>query len=341
MRRASEPAPVELNYTGLLLNKYLAPASILNIPASTGCYWGKCRFCNYHDFYSVIDPANLSSLLDRLGRTHETRYFFLAQSTLNYEQVMALPTFSSHHPAYLWGSLARIDEQATTESVAPLYAAGCRKLSLGLETRSQLLREKMNKGRLSQDFEDFLRHCHAQGIGIEIFLVAGYPGETIKDVQQTLDFIHRFLPYIDTLSANQFSLVCNSALYLMMRKKDEYVIEKGELSFHDILDQHRSWRYRDNKKATMQERTTSIFWKGLIDIIEQSSSHIWRGNTASRCGFPRIPEHHFLYCASRDRLRHLDAVASVKQRLAPLNIGDQILSLDFETMTIADISDES
>ncbi len=340
MGRGSDPIPLDLDYSSLSLEKYMAPASILNIPASTGCYWGKCRFCNYHDFYSVLDPAGLSSLLERMGRIHETRYFFLAQSTLNYDQVMALPAFSSHHTDYVWGSLARADNQATIASVARLYAAGCRKLSLGLETRSPTLREKMHKGQLSQDFEGFLRQCHAQGIGIELFFVVGYPGETMRDVRQTLGFIRRFLPYIDTLSANRFSLVCNSASFATMRKKKEYIIEEGALLFYDVLDQHRSWRYRDKNKAKLHDRRIGVFWKGLIEIIEESSSHIWRGNTASRCGFPRLPEHHFLYCASRDQLKHLDAVASVQQRLVPLTIGDQILSIDFETMTIANISDE-
>jgi radical SAM superfamily enzyme YgiQ (UPF0313 family) len=341
MARGSDPVPLDLDYADLFLEKYMAPASIVNIPASTGCYWGKCRFCNYHDVYSVLDPARLSSLLERMGRVHETSYFFLAQSTLNYEQVMALPTFSSHHSAYVWGSLARIDEQATVGSVAPLYAAGCRKLSLGLETRSPALREKMHKGHLSRDFERFLRLCHDKGIGIEIFLIVGYPGETLRDVRQTLGFIRRFLPYIDTLSANQFSLVCNSVSFTTMLKKREYILEEGKLSFYDVMDQHRTWRYRDGKREILHQRRVGIFWKGLIDIIEESSSHIWRGNTASRCGFPRLPEHHFLYCASRDQLRHLEAVASVQQQLVPLTIGDQIVSVDFETMTVANISDES
>jgi len=341
MGRGSDPIPLDLDYSDLFLQNYMAPAPIVNIPASTGCYWGKCRFCNYHDFYSVLDPGSLSSLLERMGRIHETSYFFLAQSTLNYEQVTALPTFSSHRPAYVWGSLARIDKQATLESVAPLYAAGCRKLSLGLETRSPALREKMRKGPLSRDFERFLCHCHTQGIGIELFFVVGYPGETLRDVRQTLGFIRRFLPYIDTLSANPFSLVCNSVFFATMLKKREYITEEKELSFYEVVDQHRSWRYRDEKRATLHERRTGIFWKGLIDIIEASSSHLWRGNTASRCGFPRLPEHHFLYCASRDRLTHLEAVASVQQRLVPLTMGDQTLSIDFETMTIADISDAS
>ena len=199
----------------------------------------------------------------------------------------------------------------------------------------------MHKGPLSQDFERFLRHCHAQGIGIELFFVIGYPGETLRDVRQTLSFIRRFLPYIDTLSTNQFSLVCNSVSFATMLKKREYIIEEGKLSFYDVVDQHRSWRYRDEKRAKLHERRADIFWKGLIDIIEESSSHVWRGNTASRCGFPRLPEHHFLYCASRDQLRQLEAVASVQQRFVPVTMGDQTLSVDFETMTIAGISNES
>lgn len=335
----SRLALLEPDYTGLPIEKYLAPALIANIPASKGCYWGKCRFCNYHDAYSVIDSSGLSSLLDSTGRAYQTNYFFLAQSTLNYEQVMSLPNCSSYNPSYLWGSLARVDEKAMPESVASLLAAGCRKLSFGLETLSPTLRKKMNKGELSPQFEDFLSQCHAQDIGIELFLIVGYPGETTEDVHQTLNFIKRFLSYIDTLSANQFSLVCNSAAFTTMRKNDEYVVEQGELSFYEVIDQQQSWHYRDSEKAKLHNRTTDIFWKGLIDMIESSSSHIWRGNTASRCGFPRIPEHHFLYCASREQLLHLEDIFLVQQRLTPLTIGDQVISLDLDTMTIADFSD--
>ena len=338
LRVKSNPAALELDYGALPLQKYLTPAPILNIPASNGCYWGKCRFCNYHDVYAVIDPAHLASLLERMGRIHATRFFFLAQSTLNYAQVMALPSCAAHQPDHVWGSLARIDEQATLASVDALYAAGCRKLSLGLETRSPALRAKMNKGPLSPDLEGFLRLCASRGIGIEIFFVVGYPGETMADIRQTLDFIQRLLPCIDTLSANPFALVCNSAAFAMMRKKSEYVFAEGELRFHDVLEQKISWRYRDAQINAMENRKIDLFWKGLIDIIEGSPSHIWRGNTASRCGFPRLPEHHFLYCAARDQLRNLDAPAAVPEHLVPLTIGDQILAIDSETMTIATIA---
>lgn len=335
--RSAGPLPVDLDYSDLPLEKYLAPAPILNIPAGSGCYWGKCRFCNYHDVYRALDADRLALLMRHLGKRHKTPYFFLAQSALNYPQAAALSEQAGHAPDHLWGSLARMDRPATAPMAERLYAAGCRKLSLGLETRSESLRHKMNKGPLSPDVEGFLACCRAVGIGVEIFLVAGYPGETLRDIRRTLSFVRRFLPLIDTLSANDFSLVCNAASYADMRKDESVLLEKDILTFADIIDQRLAWRYRDARRAALYERRRKIFWEGLIDIVEASPSHIWRGNTASRAGFPRLPEHHYLYCASRRRLERLDSTASVRDRLTPVALGDQVISIDFETMTIADM----
>jgi anaerobic magnesium-protoporphyrin IX monomethyl ester cyclase len=325
----------DLDYSDLLPGKYLSPEPIVNIPASTGCSWGKCRFCNYHDRYSVLDASCLSSLMQRMGTSYRTSRFFLAQSALDYNQAFDLSSLSSGQSGYAWGSLARIDERATVEAAPRLYAAGCRKLSFGLESRSLSLREKMNKGPLSKELEPFFKRCHDVGIGVEIFLVVGYPGETIRDIRQTLGFIRHFLPCIDAVSANQFSLVCNSVFFAQMRRDDAYAIDEEALSFFEVLDQQRPWKYRNPRKALLHERQVRFFWEGLIEIAEESPAHLWRGNTAFRAAIPRIPEHQFLYLASPGRVTNADAVSLAQSNLVPRKLGDQTLFADMETMTIA------
>jgi radical SAM superfamily enzyme YgiQ (UPF0313 family) len=338
-RRSPELAP-DMDFTGMPLDTYLSPVPILNIPASTGCYWARCRFCNYHEAYSAADAAGLAALMETLGRAHQTDHFFFAQSTLNYAHAQSLPDSPLHRNTHVWGSLARIDGEATVDSIPRLYTAGCRKLSLGLETRSVTLRDKMRKGPLSGELESFLHRCHSVGIGTELFLIAGYPGETLRDVRTTLAFVRRYLPYIDTLSANQFSLVCNSAAFPMMCREPEYLVGEQDLTFYDLVDQERPWQYQDHRRNLLREHRMRVFWEELVGIVERSRTHFWRGNTAVRCGFPRLPEHHFLYCASRDRIRNQYAAASVENRLLPYAIGDQVVSIDFQSMTVGGASND-
>jgi hypothetical protein len=198
----------------------------------------------------------------------------------------------------------------------------------------------MRKGPLSGELETFLRRCHSEGIGTELFLIAGFPGETLRDVRATLEFVRRYLPYIDTLSANEFSLVCNSAAFPMMCREPGYLVEEQDLSFYELVDQDRPWRYRNQRRNLLREQRVRVFWEALIEIVEGSRTHLWRGNTAVRCGFPRLPEHHYLYCASPDRVRNAGALASVEKRFLPYTIGDQVVSIDFETMTVGGASDD-
>jgi anaerobic magnesium-protoporphyrin IX monomethyl ester cyclase len=63
--------------------------------------------------------------------------------------------------------------------------AGCRKVSVGLESGSQETLRLMNKQIRLQEAEAAVRLYHDAGIRVAAFWIVGYPGETLSALEQT------------------------------------------------------------------------------------------------------------------------------------------------------------
>lgn len=74
------------------------------------------------------------------------------------------------------------------ELLALMRAAGCHHITLGIESGSpRVLREIIRKPVRLERIPGLVRACRRLGLGVSAFFVAGFPGETRADLQQTLD----------------------------------------------------------------------------------------------------------------------------------------------------------
>jgi radical SAM superfamily enzyme YgiQ (UPF0313 family) len=82
-----------------------------------------------------------------------------------------------------------------TEATArALRAAGCRTVWIGAESGSQRVLDWMEKGTRVDQIETAARRLHSEGIEVGFFLQFGYPGETLDDIQLTIDMVRRCRP---------------------------------------------------------------------------------------------------------------------------------------------------
>lgn len=86
-----------------------------------------------------------------------------------------------------WGSNTRADT-ADTEMAELMYKAGCRLVSIGVESGSQYMLEKMGKKTTLDQVRNTVKIFKAAKIKIYNYFVIGLPWETEKTIEETIKF---------------------------------------------------------------------------------------------------------------------------------------------------------
>lgn len=105
----------------------------------------------------------------------------------------------------------------TPEMLKTMRSAGCKGLSLGVESGSDLILKNVSKGITAKQQEEAIRWCKKAGIKVYCSFIFGLPGETKETVQETIDFVKRTLP-----TSAQFNVAVpypGTQLYSIARKK--------------------------------------------------------------------------------------------------------------------------
>jgi anaerobic magnesium-protoporphyrin IX monomethyl ester cyclase len=92
-----------------------------------------------------------------------------------------------------WAAHARIETFAkiTSEEIDALYASGCRRLAMGIESGSEDTLARMNKRISPEKTLDVVGRIMAGGINVTGFFILGSPGETQQDIEKSLVLIQR------------------------------------------------------------------------------------------------------------------------------------------------------
>jgi len=194
-----------------------ASEPIVRLRLSRGrCYWNRCTFCVQTEHESVAAPSlrEIPAALNRLASFQQAgcRSFIFADAALS--------------PAFLrqfcrgvlnsgmvirWACRCKLERSYTLELFQQIYAAGCREVLFGLESISATTMRRMDKlvdGLDGAAIERICKACDSAGIGVHINLIAGFPGETITELDKSVEFLSRVVPTLKnaTFSLNQFIL---------------------------------------------------------------------------------------------------------------------------------------
>ena len=188
------PAPA---WDLLDLKRYALP--LVNRPyiiveTSRGCPYS-CDFCvaPVHQGHKFRE-RNAKALVDEIERSYRelgVEFFYLWGDTVTLN-VKSFSTFCdeliSRKLPIQWFGNARADNLTDPAFVHRLKRAGCWMLALGIETESDDVRKDMVKRLERQKIETAFHNMREAGIKSFAFFIFGYPGESIKTIEQTIQY---------------------------------------------------------------------------------------------------------------------------------------------------------
>lgn len=163
---------------------------------SRGCPFS-CAFCSkdvwqggprFHDVDYVV--TELRQLIEQYGFKH---FLFLDDSmTLRKNRLLELCRQMEALDIH-WRCYARAG--TTKEMLVAMKKAGCVEVGFGVESGSQAILDRVDKGSTVEQNGAFVELCREVGIMANVFLMIGLPGETHATVEETRRWMERFRPH--------------------------------------------------------------------------------------------------------------------------------------------------
>jgi anaerobic magnesium-protoporphyrin IX monomethyl ester cyclase len=198
------------DFDGLPLDRYLAPELTLPLMTARGCYFGKCAFCNVgygEPEFSLMRTEMLAAQMLDLQKRHGVRQIFFSDEALTPRTLRELSQIMARDGTpLLWGGCARFEKPITADLLRQVHAGGGRMFLFGLETASEAIMQHMVKGTQLEHMHRILRESTEVGIWNHTFFFFGFPGETLADAQQTVNFLYEHQEHIHSAAFGTFLL---------------------------------------------------------------------------------------------------------------------------------------
>jgi radical SAM superfamily enzyme YgiQ (UPF0313 family) len=203
------------DYQNMPMAQYLAPERVISLPLTKGCYYNRCKFCNY----SFIKMTKYRERPVRLAiKDIEKIVEQTGEKVFSFESDVIRPEYLLRFSRALldaglnikWHSVMRFEKNLDREFFDTLASAGCIRMYLGLESANPRVLKEMNKGTTINVIREVLKYCNEAGIATEIGVFVGYPGETAAEAEDSLNFIIQNRDSIDRADTGPFRLLKGS-----------------------------------------------------------------------------------------------------------------------------------
>ncbi|MGD2089927.1 MAG: radical SAM protein [Candidatus Aminicenantes bacterium] len=183
------------DFTGLPLDDYFLGKRQLVYMTGRGCYWGKCRFCDFSitkPGYRSKSPEKVVRDLEYLSRAYQSDLFYLADDAIAPVKVWRIATeILKRNLKITWWCLTRFDEGWSVSRLKTIEKSGCYRLFFGMESANTRVQELVNKGFTTDRILEVLEMLKETNLHVHLSSVIGLPTETVDEAKQTLDFIYK------------------------------------------------------------------------------------------------------------------------------------------------------
>ncbi|HEY6520358.1 MAG TPA: radical SAM protein [Roseiarcus sp.] len=211
------------DYTDFPWDRYRV--KIIPMMTGRGCQWDRCHFCS--DVFTVNGRTFRTHSIEYVllemqeqARRHATTSFLFHDLKLNSYPDM-IRGVASKVQSYVNGAEwigtvhvdLRKDNGLSRSDLFSAVSGGMRRINFGLESGSQALLDRMDKGTSLAGNSQFIRDAFEASLSIRCSMFKGYPGETAKDMEQTALFLEKHAPYLDRIRFSDFSLLAETPIY--------------------------------------------------------------------------------------------------------------------------------
>jgi len=203
------------------------PANYLRLPNtgilfSRGCPF-QCAFCSKKMWGSQVRYRSATNVLEEIGYCME-RYgiydfrFYDEGITTNREalEIFCRGIFERNWNL-TWNCFSRTD-LVDLDLLKLMKDAGCYHIKYGVEAGTERVLDLMNKKITLEDSIQAVKNTKKIGIECQINIIFGTPGETVKEMEQTIHFVKKLSP--DLVSFHIFRPLPGSFFSTNYKKRD-------------------------------------------------------------------------------------------------------------------------
>jgi hypothetical protein len=205
MNPANEPVDFDTLPTPFYENREKYIFDLLPFRLKHGCTWGKCSFCSlargwnagYRERSAKKALQEIEALIDR----YHPEMLVCRDNCINGGNLLEFCAGFKDFKTP-WAAMGRAD--LSDKEIEALHSAGCRFVYFGLESGSDRVLARMNKGIDAGQMSNFIRTLSEHDIMPAPSLIVGAPGETEDDFEQTRQFILYHRNYLEVINLYPF-----------------------------------------------------------------------------------------------------------------------------------------
>lgn len=258
------PAP---DFTGLPLDRYLAPRLVLPYDPTRGCYWGKCTFCHYGlaevgtASYRERDVKVVVEHLRELQERYGTRWFYFSQDSVAPKTLLKLAEAILEAGLQIrWATDLKPEKYMTLERAEVLRKSGAVACALGVESASPRVLKLIDKGAPPAVVSDVIDHLAQAGIAAEAMCFTDFPTETHDEAVETVEFLASREEQVAVYIVGEFGLTHGSLVAQEPSRfgiAETWELEGDELGLGIFFAPKVPWK-TDDERADFDERLSDL-----------------------------------------------------------------------------------
>ena len=172
--------------------------SSTNLVASRGCPF-RCNWCAkpiYGNTFLLRSADSVAEEMQLLKYEYGVEHLWFADDVfaLNHRWVREFADAVERRDAAIPFKIQSRADLMTSETVAALERAGCEEVWMGAESGSQAILNAMDKGLTVASIHRARQRLGDAGIRAAFFLQFGYPGETLAEIEETIELVRSSRP---------------------------------------------------------------------------------------------------------------------------------------------------
>ena len=174
-------------------------AGSVNLITARGCPY-KCDWCSHAVFgftHRRRSPANVAAEVERIRDRYLPDQLWYADDvfTLQHGWLFAYAReLKARGLRIPFETISRADRMMKEEVLETLAEMGCSRIWIGSESGSQRILDAMQRGVTVEQVRWATRAAQRHGIEVGMFLMWGYDGETVEDIEATIEHVKQAGP---------------------------------------------------------------------------------------------------------------------------------------------------